>query len=822
MGEGDMIGRTLSHYTLVSELGRGGMGVVYRALDTTLGRDVALKVLLPEFVADAERRRRFVQEAKAAATVEHPNIGVVYEVGEVDGTSFIAMQLVRGEPLRNLLHSRSLPAVRAVELALEIAEGLSTAHDKGIIHRDLTPANVIVNDDGHAKIIDFGLAKLIEPLSGAANETETRQRTELGVVMGTTPYLSPEQARGEPADQRSDLFALGIVLYEMLSGTTPFKRATALETLNAIINAPDPAVPLPPDLETSAELRRIVHKSLAKNPRDRYQTAKDLVVDLRDIRRQLDSGSHAPIAAAKTARRRGAPWAAGAAAAAALLAVLGYRIFLAQQPGVATVSGERQRIAVLVFENLGSPNDEYFAAGVTEEITSRLARVNRLAVISRNSVLQYNKTTKSTQQVGRELGVDFILQGTVRWQPGKDGAGRVRVTPSLVRVADETQVWGDTYERQLDEIFAVQSDIAVRVSQELGAAILAPERKLIDAVPTANLAAYQEYLRGSFLFFHQSGRRSRSDALPFFQRAVELDPTFAAGHAAVATAAAWRFFYEDPVAEWEQRANQAIDTALRLDPNLADAYVARGNLLWTQPRHFPHAKAIQEYRRAIALNPNLAEAHVALGRLYSHVGLLDEAREALTLAAALDPANTEAPSRLIATDSWGHRHAEALAGIERSGNTNNWDRVLELSYLGRDREAQAVAESLLPKTWKPTEADIRSSAHFNIVVLARAGQRSRVDEVLPSLEVLASNPKGLSHLHHTQYSIGLIHALFGRKKEAVTWLRKAAAEGFPNYPYFSGDPNLANLAGDADFSTLLSELKAQQEQLRALAHEPLP
>src|SRR5262245_57801132 len=241
MAPSDMIGRTLSHYRLVSELGRGGMGVVYRALDVTLGREVALKVLPHEFVADPERRRRFIQEAKSAAALEHPHIGVVYEVGEAEGITFIAMQLVRGHPLRELLQRGSLPARRAVELALEVAEGLSTAHDKGIVHRDLTPANVMVTDEGHAKIIDFGLAKLIERLSDAASEAETQRRTEAGVVLGTTSYMSPEQARGEQADHRSDVFTLGIVLYQMLSGETPFKRTNAVETMNAIITAPDPA-----------------------------------------------------------------------------------------------------------------------------------------------------------------------------------------------------------------------------------------------------------------------------------------------------------------------------------------------------------------------------------------------------------------------------------------------------------------------------------------------------------------------------------------------------------------------------------------------------
>ena len=821
MGPSDMIGRTLSHYTLVSELGRGGMGIVYRAFDTTLDREVALKVLLPEFVADPERRRRFVQEAKAAASLEHPHIGTVYEVGEADGTTFIAMQLISGERLRDMLQRGSLPAVRAVELGLEIAEGLSTAHDKGIVHRDLTPANVIVNDDGHAKIIDFGLAKLIEPLADRASEAETRQRTEMGVVMGTTAYMSPEQARGEPADHRSDLFTLGTVLYEMVSGATPFSRASGLETLNAIVNAPDPPLTLAPGLEASSELQRIVHKCLAKNPRDRYQTAKDLVVDLRELRRRLDSGSHAPVAAPQTSRR-GRLWAAVAIAAVALTALAGYLINIPERPTPGAITGERKRIAVLVFQNLGPADDEYFAAGVTEEITSRLASISQLAVISRNSVLQYSNTGKNSQQVGRELGVDFILQGTVRWQPAKEGAGRVRVTPQLVRVADETQVWADSYERQLDEIFAVQADIAARVSQQLGAAILAPERKLIEMTPTANLAAYQEYLRGNFLFFHKSGSASqnRLDASAFFQRAVELDPTFAVAHAAVANAAAHRFFYVDAAPEWEQRADSAIETALRLDPNLADAYLARGNLLWTQARGFPHERAIREYRRALALNPNLAEARVALGRLYNHVGLLDESREELTMALQLDPANAEAPARLVNIYDYEHDNARALAGYERLSGGDNWSKILQLSYLGRDQEARAMAARLLPVPWTPNPDD--RSNQFNIVLLARAGERARVEAAMPRVEAIASNAKGLSHLHHTQYNVGLAYAVLGRNKEAVAWLRRAAAGGLPNYPYFAKDPNLASLAGDADFAALLSQLKAQQEQLRAFVRAPLP
>jgi serine/threonine-protein kinase len=807
-----MIGRTLSHYQLVGELGRGGMGVVYRAVDVTLGREVALKVLPPESVADPERRRRFLQEAKAAAALEHPHIGVIYEVGEADGVTFIAMELIRGERVRDLLARGELPAARAVALATQVAEGLAKAHDKGIVHRDLTPANVMVTDDGYAKIIDFGLAKLVEPASGAGADTETRLRTEAGVVMGTTDYMSPEQARGRPADHRSDVFSLGVVLAEMLSGTHIFKRQSSAETLNAIINTPDPPLTLHVEGAAATELRRIVHKCLAKDPRERYQTMKDLVVDLRDAGRRLETG-----ASPEMARRR---WWIPVSIAVLVLAVVAGSIWLRPRaPEASSASAARKRIAVLPFQNVGAPEDEYFAAGVTEEIMSRLSAVRQLGVISRNSVLPYAKTDKTSRQIGTELNVDYLVQGTVRWQPATDGPGRVRVTPHLIRVADDTDVWSDTYDRRFDEIFALQSDIAGRVIQELNITVLALERTIMEGRPTENLDAYREYLRGYFLAYH--AKPDRTAALASFERAAALDPRFARAHAAVATMAAYVFFYLEPTDTWEKKATAAVERALALDANLAEAYLARGSLLWSQPNGFPHDAALREYRRALALNPNLAEGRVALARTYTHIGLLDEARDQLSQALALDPANTEAARRIVLTYMWRHDHARALAELERSGSGANalipgqppaWNMVEVLSYLGRDEEARRLAADLVPRPWVPT-----ANTAFNIVLLARQGLRDQVDAALPALEAVAKNPEGLSHLHHSQYYLGLANAVLGRKREALTWLRMAAAQGFPCYPLFAGDPNLSSLKGDPDFETFMREMKTQWERLKAEA-----
>jgi tetratricopeptide (TPR) repeat protein len=348
--------------------------------------------------------------------------------------------------------------------------------------------------------------------------------------------------------------------------------------------------------------------------------------------------------------------------------------------------------------------------------------------------------------------------------------------------------------------------------------VLGPERRALDTRPTENLQAYDAYLRGAFLFYHRYERTGRQDALPFFERSVELDPSFAKGQAAVAIAAAWRFFYIEPTPEWEARADAAIEKALVLDPNLADAYLARGNLLWTQPRGFPHERAIRDLRRASALNPSSAEARIALGRVYVHVGLLDEARTELTAALQLDPANEEAPARLYSILEFEHDFAKALTENDRLARPSPWARVEALSRLGRDREALALATQLVPEPWVSGADDLASSRHYRVVVLARLGLNDRVDALLPGLEAVARNPQGLSHLHHIQYSLAQAHALRGRRRQAIEWLRKAAAEGMPSYPYFAKDPNLAGLSGDPDFEAFMAALKAQWEQLKKAAH----
>ncbi|MEE9230987.1 MAG: serine/threonine-protein kinase, partial [Acidobacteriota bacterium] len=493
-----MIGQTLGHYRILERLGEGGMGVVYKALDTKLNRHVAVKVLPPELTADPERRLRFQREAQTAAALDHPNIATIYEVGEHEGSQFIVMQLVEGRTLRELIGHRPMPLKEWLRVAQPIAEGLAHAHARRVIHRDLKPDNVMITGERQVKILDFGLAKLLEPEvppSGQATDVQSRMETisrelsRTGKVFGTIAYMSPEQARGERADHRSDLFSFGTMLYQMASGRLPFKRNTDVETLAAVISEePTPLSELAIEFHQDAE--RLVRKAMEKEPERRYQHADDLATDLRNLQRDLDSGRvsvpsgvtsgvQVQRPARWTLTKETRRWAFAAIAAMVVLAgVFGYLQFqpdrkadeaaAEQGPAGKAAATGRKMIVVLPFENLGSPDDDYFAAGMTEEITSRLAAVRGLGVISRKSAIRYANTDKTTQQVGEGLGVDYVLEGTIRWARNPNGISRVRITPQLIRVSDDTHLWAQAYDRVIEDIFEVQSDIAGKVIERLG------------------------------------------------------------------------------------------------------------------------------------------------------------------------------------------------------------------------------------------------------------------------------------------------------------------------------------------------------------------
>jgi TolB-like protein len=799
-------GTRLGPYEVVSPLGAGGMGEVYRARDERLGREVAVKVLPEAVSSDRERLRRFEREARSASALNHPNVVTIYDVGRADAVSWIAMELVTGNSLRRLLAAGRLPMKGVLAIGTQIATGLAAAHEAGIVHRDMKPENVMVTAEGLVKLLDFGLATTTLPTADESQaETATRQ-TDAGVVVGTVGYMSPEQATGRAVDFRTDQFALGAILYEMTTARRAFHGTSAVETLSAILkDEPAPLKSVCPDAPEPLEW--IVARCLAKSPDERYHATRDLASDLANLRDRT-SGTRTTL----TARDAGNPfkWSRigrwiGVGAAAAALTVGAW--LLAHRPrGHRAAPGDdggARSIAVLPFQNVGGrPEDEYFSDGMTDSLITDVARSRGLLVIARNSAFRYKGAAVDVRKVGEELGVRYVLEGSVQRT-----ASLVRVSAQLVDAASGYTLWAERYDRPTKEVLGLQDDI----SRSVVAAIRPALEPAQDAAgrPTPGTEAYDAFLRGSF-FTNAFGWSEKDKAIPWFERAVALDPAFAEAHAALGTEYARKAFERDRDRQWEQRAFVEIEKALALDPGIANAYLARGSLTWTLANHFPHEKAAADYRKAIELNPSLAAAHASLGGLYVHTGLLDRAIAEYRLALKIDPHDLQSLYRIPRIHLYQHRYAEALAEFQaRPEFRDDFQVPLALAHLGRIAEAVALARrdvtspthAMQPVDWASTRA----------VVFALAGRRRDAEESLAAAE--AGGGEGSSHFHHAAYNIACANALMGRKAEAVEWLRRTADEGMPCFPLFEKDPFLDSLRSDPGFKQFLDGLRAEWARL---------
>ncbi|HUP50271.1 MAG TPA: protein kinase [Thermoanaerobaculia bacterium] len=652
-------GAHMGPYEILDSLGAGGMGEVYRARDTRIGREVAVKILPDAHRLESDRLHRFEQEARAAGALNHPNLVTIHDVGTHEGTPYIVMELLEGETLREKIAStHPLPPRKTIDYAAQIAAGLAAAHERGIIHRDLKPENIMITGDGRVKILDFGLAKLRAPEEAFRTDEVTAHRgTRTGTVLGTASYMSPEQVRAEQVDARSDIFALGTILHEMLSGASPFHRGSSADTTSAILRDDPP--PLPPSARTHPSLVRVVHRCLEKNPEERFQSARDLAFDLQAIEDELRTGPRTPI------RRSMMPLLASGVVVALAVALLLTRPHGSEKP--ATSSAERNMIVIFPFENLGDPADAYFAAGITEEITSRLASVQDLGVISRTTAVEYSRKGKTLKQVGQELGVDYVLEGSVRWdKPGN----RVRVTPQLIRVSDDTHLWADRYDRKLDQIFEVQSNIAEEVVRQLDVKLLERERRALDARPTDNLEAYELYLRARNENVPEE--RSLRTRVALLEQAVRLDSKFAFAHAELgSTHAAMYHWGFDRASARLQQADRSINAALVINPQLPEAHRARGFYYYWG--FLDYQKALEEFAIARESRPNDAQLLRGIAFVNRRQGRFEEAVRNLLAAQRLDPRNAQAFSQLGITYMRLRRFEKAEQMFVRATNISPHD-----------------------------------------------------------------------------------------------------------------------------------------------------
>ena len=647
-------------YQIIEELGKGGMGRIYKVVDKKINEELALKLIRPEIAADKKTIKRFSSELKFACKVSHRNVGRMYHLGEEEGIHYITMEYIPGQSLKDMIGMMGqLSPAQAVSIARQVCAGLSEAHRLEIVHRDLKPSNIMIDKEGNARIMDFGIARSLK----------AKGITGAGMMVGTPEYMSPEQVEAQGVDRRSDIYSLGVVLYEMLTGTVPFKGDTPL---SIVLKHKDeePKDPREINSQISKDLSCVILKCMEKSKEKRYQTVKELLAELNKIEESFSTIKRIfPKRKSLTEKdRKETSWKLGKIITVLFAVVIfaGIAFLLLREKTPSSPYAERKMLVVLPFENLGFPGDEYFADGLTEEITSRLASLHGLGVISRSSAKQYKETNKTTKQIGDELGVDYMLAGTVRWDRSREGKGRVYITPQLIRVSDDTHFWSMRYDRVIEDIFSIQSEIAEQVAQQLDLSVLEPERRALNARPTENLEAYDYYLKG-----REHGERgwAYSDdkefelAIEMLEKATELDPGFAMAYVRLSYIHSRLYFFGyDRTAERVARSKTAVDKALELQPDLPEAHQKLG---------FYYYWCLSDYDRAAEIFESVEKAHPnfdpqLLGYIQRRQGKWEQCLQTLEKAYSINPRDTQIIYELGGANISMHRYEQAEQWLNRA------------------------------------------------------------------------------------------------------------------------------------------------------------
>jgi serine/threonine protein kinase/tetratricopeptide (TPR) repeat protein len=802
-----MIGQVLLNYRITEKLGEGGQGAVYKATDMTLDRPIVIKVLPPQLTDKISNLTRFEREAKLASSLDHPNICTIFGLHKVEGVNFIAMQYVEGLNVRELVNGRPLELRSALSIAIQVADALAAAHARGIIHRDVKAGNVMVTSAGVVKVLDFGLAKL---MGHGIDDTNDPHLTELGVPYGTATYAAPEQAQGTHVDHRADIFSTGVLLYEMLAGTWPFRGKTTVDVRYAVLH--ETPIPI---AEARAEsspviprLQEIIDRALAKDSRDRYQKIEELRDDLRSVLREIDvegsaqghiSGGavsvpprHIPGRAGRiTGRLPGKKvLVVGAVALILALAFVAYRFF-SRSNATAVIDS----LAVLPFTNASAdPNTEYLSDGITESLINSLSQLPYLKVRSRNTVFHYKGQEADPQKIGRELGVRALLSGRVVQQ-----GDNLTISVELIDTKDDSHIWGKQYSRKLSDILALQQEISRDVSEKLRLRLSGADREQLTKNYATNSQAYHLYLQGRY-YWNKRTPEALEKGIDYFNQAIEKDRTYAPAYTGLADCYALLNVYNvAPATEAYPKAQAAATEALRLDEALAEAHASLAFVSYRYYWNWPEAE--RHFKRAIELNPNYATAHQWYSAYLAATGRHDEAIAEAKRAQEIDPFSMPINADVVRHLYYARRYDEA---IKECRKMLEMDQSFSRGHaeLGQVLEQQGMFEEAMAEFQKALTLSENSVSAMTGLghAYALAGKKGEALKIINRLNELSKQQ------YVSPYHTAVIYAGLGEKDQAIAWLQKARDEHFNWLPFIQVDPVFDGLKSEPKFEVLVKSL----------------
>ncbi len=803
-----MVGKTLRNYRITDKLGVGGQGAVYKATDLKLGRSVVIKVIPPELSLKEANLKRFEREARLASSLDHPNICTIYDLDVVDGLHFIAMQFVEGKNVRQLVAGRPLELKTTLLIGLQVADALAAAHSRGIIHRDIKSGNVMVTSSGQVKVLDFGLAKLLDDDEAATSGIHRTELTEVGVPYGTATYAAPEQARGDRVDKRADIFSLGVLLYEMLTGTWPFRGKTTIDVRHAVLHDPPRPIselrssPIPP------RLNQIIDRALSKEPRDRFQNMEDFRNELRQVLQEVDAGAggyqgaiHEPPRHLSGANpvSRAVRWLKSITRTDSPTSVpTASKSGIHETPFTTVTDREKKSLAILCFRNLSNdPASSFYEFSLADAVITELARVRSLVVRPSSVIARYQGQQKDPREIGQELNVSAVLTA------GFIHAGeRFRVTAQLIDVGSGELLWSDRIDTAASDIIVLQDTIAQRIVEGLSLELSPAEQDKIATASTQNPAAYEQYLRGRDLFARFIFRTLSPDdcdgAISHFERAIQLDPNFALAYDGLGASYVNRVFKGFGGSEDYERAETAFTKALALDPNLFEARMLMVFVyLWRGQKQ----KAREEVNRVRREAPNEPVVYFVKALLHRLDGEYGRALRSYDRLVRLDPAAhvVASYSRALVHMYMGH-FDETFRQLDNAGEPDNalvrTFRALALYYTGQTDAAAEMMKDVVEK--HPNMHGIRP---FMAMFLSAQGKHDEaLAQLTPDVKRNGEVDADIS------YSIGSVYALEGLHGDAFEWLQRSISLGNANRPCFESDPNWASLRDDPRFTELMAKV----------------